>query len=226
MASVKPSPSTYPYNPLPSSPQPPPPPIVVLLPFHSTSRHRTCRRYLSYITIPLLLAALIYFLYPSDPHLQILNLQLNRLNVHVAPVSLDIELGVTIKVRNPDVYSLKYESLNVSVEYRGEELGFVSSDDGKVKAFGTSFVDATLVLNGVEVISQSVFLIEDLVKGSIPVTTVSEIRGSLGILSFNIPIKAKISCEVVVNAHNQTIERQDCYPAVYTVPIPSHLKHR
>lgn len=26
--------------------------------------------------------------------------------------------------------------------------------------------------------------------------------------------QAKLSCEVVMNTHNQTIERQDCYPAV------------
>ncbi|XP_076923842.1 uncharacterized protein LOC143586108 [Bidens hawaiensis] len=135
------------------------------------------------------------------------------MKVHAAPISLDIELAVRIKVRNPDVYSLNYESLNVTVEYRGEQLGFVTSDDGSVKAFGTSYVDATLVLNGAEVISESIHLIEDLIKGSVPFTTTSEIRGSLGILLFNLPIAATLSCEVVVDAHNQTIERQDCYPA-------------
>ncbi|KAJ0745107.1 putative Late embryogenesis abundant protein [Helianthus annuus] len=212
--STPPSSSNYPYDAIPSSPQPPQPPqIFILLPFSSTSGHRTCRRYISSAITVLLLAAAIYFLWPSDPYIKVVNLRLDRLKVHAAPVSLDIELGVRIKVRNPDVYSLDYKSLNVSVEYRGEQLGFVTSDDGSVKAFGTSYVDATLVLNGVEVISESIHLIEDLIKGSIPFTTTSEIRGSLGILLFNLPIAAKLSCEVVVNAHNSTIERQDCYPA-------------
>lgn len=104
-----------------------------------------------------------------------------------------------IKIRNPDVYSLSYKSLNVSVEYRGEELGFVTSDDGNVKAFGTSFIDATLVLNGYEVVSEAVFLIEDLFRGEIPFTTTSEIRGSLGVLLFNLPISVCISSYYLVN---------------------------
>ncbi|KAF5787599.1 hypothetical protein HanXRQr2_Chr10g0454611 [Helianthus annuus] len=57
------------------------------------------------------------------------------------------------------------------------------------------------------------FFIEDLLRGEIPLTAVSEIRGGLGIVLFDLPIKAKLSCEVVMNTHNQTIERQDCCPA-------------
>ncbi|KAJ0697831.1 hypothetical protein HanLR1_Chr10g0373421 [Helianthus annuus] len=87
------------------------------------------------------------------------------------------------------------------------------SDYGKVKAFGTSYIDATLVLDGAGVVSQAVFFIEDLLRGEIPLTAVSEIRGGLGIVLFDLPIKAKLSCEVVMNTRNQTIERQDCCPA-------------
>ncbi|KAI3803406.1 hypothetical protein L1987_31557 [Smallanthus sonchifolius] len=220
MTSGKPEPPSsrnypYDYDALPSTPQQPQ--IYVVLPFYSSSGHRICRRFCrrylySAITV-LLLAVAIYVLWPSDPHLKVVNLRLDRLKVHAAPISLDIELDMRIKVRNPDVYSLNYQSLNVSVEYRGEQLGFVTSDDGRVEALGTSFINATLVLNGAEVISESIFLIEDLMKGSIPFTTTSEIRGSLGIIFFNLPISAKLSCEVVMNTHNQTIERQDCYPA-------------
>ncbi|CAH1425544.1 unnamed protein product [Lactuca virosa] len=193
MASGKPEPpppTDYRYDALPSTPQQNQ--YFVVLPFYSPSGHlrwrRLCRRYLSCASTILLLSVALYFLWPSDPYLKV--------------------------VRNPDVYSLNYESLNVSVGYRGEQLGFVTSDDGKVKAFGTSYIDATLVLNGSEVISEAFSLIQDLVKGSIPFTTTPEIRGSLGIFFFQLPISAKLSCEVVMNINNQTIERQDCYPAV------------
>ncbi|KAL8223648.1 hypothetical protein R6Q57_019123 [Mikania cordata] len=208
-------PSTYPYDALPSTPQQPQ--YFVVLPFYSSyglrRRRRLCRRYLYSIITVLLLAAAIYFLWPSDPYLKVVNLRLDRLKVNSGPISVDIVLAVRIKVRNPDVYSLDYQSLNVSVEYRGEHLGFVTSDHGRVKAFGTSYMDATLVLNGSEVIGEAIYLIEDLIRGSIPFTTTSEIRGSLGIVFFNLPITAKLSCEVVMNIHNQTIERQECYPA-------------
>ncbi|KAI3716316.1 hypothetical protein L6452_23571 [Arctium lappa] len=208
--------TNYPYDPLPSTPQQTQ--YYVVLPFYSPSGHRRfarlCRRYVSCTLAVLLLAVAVYFLWPSDPYLKVVNLRVDRLKIHASPkISLDITLAVRIKVRNPDVYSLDFRSLNVSVGYRGEQLGFVTSDDGKVKAFGTSYVDATLVLDGAEVISEAIFLIEDLVKGSIPFTTTSEIRGGLGILFFNFPIKAKLSCDILMNTHNQTIERQDCYPA-------------
>nr|GEZ21840.1 late embryogenesis abundant protein, LEA-14 [Tanacetum cinerariifolium] len=214
MSTGKPS-TNIPYNRLPSSPhqQQQPPQYYVILPYYSGHRpnHRRC---LTYTTVILLIAAALFLLWPSDPHLQVVHLSLNKFSVHKSPKpSLDIELGVRIKIRNRDVYSLNYKSLNVSVEYRGEQLGFVTSDNGSVRAFGTSFIDATLVLDGAEVISEVVFLIADLVKGSIPFTTTSEIKGSLGVVLFNVPISAKLSCEVVMNAYNQTIERQDCYPA-------------
>ncbi|KAK1416841.1 hypothetical protein QVD17_25958 [Tagetes erecta] len=216
MTSVKPeqpTSSTHPYDALPSNP----PQYYVVLPFYSSGHRsyyrRLCRRFLYYVTTILLLSVALYILWPSDPNLKVVNLRLDRMKVHAAPISLDIELGVRIKVRNPDVYAFNYEALNVSIEYKGEQLGFVTSDDGYVKAFGTSYIDATLVLNGSEVISESISLIKDLIKGSIPFTTTSQIRGSLGILFTTLPIAAKISCEVVMNTHNQTIERQDCYPA-------------
>ncbi|XP_076889430.1 uncharacterized protein LOC143540181 [Bidens hawaiensis] len=220
MTSGKPEPpatSTYPYTPLPSTQPPPQPPqYYVVLPFYHSTNHRRlrrlCRSYLYSLIAILLITASVYFLWPSDPYLQVVSLRLDNLKVNTNPISVDIVLGVRIKVRNPDVYSLNYDSLNVSVEYRGEHLGFVMADKGSVKAFGVSYVDATLVLDGAEVVSEAVFLVVDLLRGLIPVTASSEIRGGLGVVFFQVPIKAKISCEVVMNTHNQTIERQDCSP--------------
>ncbi|XP_076945363.1 uncharacterized protein LOC143616412 [Bidens hawaiensis] len=211
MTSGKPSPqptnNNHPYDTLPSTPHQPPPQYYVVLPFYHSQNHRRlrrlCRSYLYSLITILLLSASIYFLWPSDPYLQVVNLRLDNFNINTNPISVDIVLGVRIRVRNPDVYSLNYNSLNVSLDYRGEHLGFVTSDHGSVKAFGVSYIDATLVLDGAEVVSEAVALVLDLLRGSIPVTASSEIRGSLGVVFFQVPIKAKISCEVVMNTHNQ-----------------------
>ncbi|KAK1414275.1 hypothetical protein QVD17_30019 [Tagetes erecta] len=217
MTTGKQSSSTYPYNPLPSTPQQQQqqPDFYVILPYYSGHRRRrhSCRPYISFTISILLIFLSLYFLFPSDPNIKLTNLHLNSLKINSSPISIDFVLSARIKVRNPDVYSLHYKSVNVSVEYRGEHLGFVTSDYGTVKAFGASYVDAMIVLNGAEVVTQAVFLVADLIRGSIPFTTSSEISGSLGVLFFDLPISAKLSCEVVMNIHNQTIERQDCYPA-------------
>lgn len=81
----------------------------------------------------------------------------------------------------------------VSVGYRGRELGFVSSDGGRVKARGSSYVNATLDLNGFEVIHDVFYLLEDLAKGVIPFDTVTEVNGSLGFFFFKIPLKVNLA---------------------------------
>lgn len=100
----------------------------------------------------------------------------------------------------------------VSVGYRGRELGFVTSAGGRVKATGSSYLNATLDLNGFEVMYDVFYLLEDLARGVIPFDTVSQVNGALGFFFFKIPIKAKLSCEVYVNTSDQTVVHQDCYP--------------
>ncbi|KAF8025561.1 hypothetical protein BT93_F2410 [Corymbia citriodora subsp. variegata] len=119
---------------------------------------------------------------------------------------------LTIKVCNADVYSMDYSMLDVAVGYRGKMLGHVKSDHGHVRALGSSYVDAELEFDGVEVFSNVVFLLEDLAKGTVPLDTVTTVEGRVGLFFFGFPLKAKVSCEVSVNTNNQTIVRQDCYP--------------
>ncbi|KAF2303899.1 hypothetical protein GH714_024242 [Hevea brasiliensis] len=93
-----------------------------------------------------------------------------------------------------------------------ERAGLVRSQGGKIRARGSSYVNALLDLNGLEIIHDVFYLIEDLARGVIPFDTSTKVHGELGLLFFKIPIKARVSCEVYVNTDNQTIVRQDCYP--------------
>lgn len=115
-------------------------------------------------------------------------------------------------MRNPDLFSLNYDALDVSIAYRGKELGFVNSTGGKVKARGSSYVNATLVVDGFEVLHDLFYLIEDVAAGKVPFDTVSTTKGELGLFFLKIPIQAKVSCEVDVNPKDQTIVHQNCYP--------------
>ncbi|KAF7147040.1 hypothetical protein RHSIM_Rhsim03G0243600 [Rhododendron simsii] len=90
---------------------------------------------------------------------------------------------------NRDFFSLRYSSLVVSVGYRGRELGFVTSDGGEIRARGSSYVNATLVLDGLEVVHDVVYLVEDLARGLIPFDTDSVVKGTVGIFFVDVPIK-------------------------------------
>ncbi|KAL5729283.1 hypothetical protein ACHQM5_002257 [Ranunculus cassubicifolius] len=206
MSSTKSSQQPY-YTQLPSDN-----PHYILLPYHPRHPH-PYKPYLITLTSLLLISLLLFFLYPSDPHINIARLQLNHIHPHLSPTpSLDISLALTIKVRNRDFFSFDYDSLVVSIGYRGRQLGFVKSDQGFLRARASSYVNATLVLDGIRVMSDVVYLIEDLCKGRIPFDTVTEVKGKVGLLFFDVPIKSKVSCEVSVDTANQTIVRQDCYP--------------
>ncbi|KAM3380264.1 hypothetical protein P3S68_005837 [Capsicum galapagoense] len=213
-------PPPTPYEPLPSyPPQPPhqPPQYIILLPhYYRTPRQflrRPSRRYLIPAAVLLLLAAALFFLWPSDPELSIARLHLRRLKIHSFPkISFDITLDVTAKIRNKDFYSVNFRSVVVSVGYRGKQLGYVVSDYGRIKARASSYVNATLELKDVSIFSDMIPLIEDLARGSITFDTVTEIGGELGLGLFDIPIKGKVSCEIVVDTRNETISHQNCYP--------------
>lgn len=73
-------------------------------------------------------------------------------------------------------------------------------------------MNASLDLDGLEIINDVFFLIEDLARGVIPFDTDTNVNGELGLFFFKIPIEARVSCEVLVNINNQTIVQQDCYP--------------
>ncbi|CAJ1951809.1 unnamed protein product [Sphenostylis stenocarpa] len=223
------------YSPLPSNPNPHPNPysypnpyhqnVVVLLPtYHPrfNSRRRRCILYSLALFLFLLFAGVAFLLYPSDPEIRLVRIRLNRIGIRTNPKPiLDLSFSLTVKVRNRDFFSLSYDSLDVSVGYRGRQIGFVSAagEDGRIRARASSYVDATLTVDGFEVIYDAFYLLEDIAKGVIPFDADTRVEGKLGLFFFTVPLKATVSCEVYVNINQQTIVRQDCYPKSLGDPL-------
>ncbi|KDP37212.1 hypothetical protein JCGZ_06268 [Jatropha curcas] len=188
----------------------------IVLPFHHhpTTFRGPSKPMIITIICLLFIPALVYLLWPSDPNLRIVRLSLNKIHIHTLPIiNIDVSLYVTIKVRNVDVYSMDLRRLDVALAYRGKRLGHVKvKGKGHVSALGSSYVDTELEFSGVRILSDVVFLLEDLAKGRVPFDTVIKVSGELGFLGLEFPFKqAKMSCEVLVNTNNQTIVRQNCY---------------
>lgn len=194
------------YSPLPSNPYPYPNPnpnpyypqnVVVLLPSYRPRSRRRCLLYTATLFLILLLAAAIFILYPSDPEIQLARIRLNHIGIRTNPKpTLDLSFSVTVKVRNRDFFSLYYDSLDVSVGYRGRQLGFVSSvDGGRIRARGSSYVDVVLTVNGFEVIYDAFYLLQDIAKGVIPFDTDTRVEGKLGLLFFDVPLKVLLNSQ-------------------------------
>uniref|UniRef100_A0A453H4Z2 Water stress and hypersensitive response domain-containing protein n=2 Tax=Aegilops tauschii subsp. strangulata TaxID=200361 RepID=A0A453H4Z2_AEGTS len=161
----------------------------------------------------LALLALAFLLWPSDPGVSVARLRLAHVSVVARPaVALNVSAALKARVRNPNLFALDYSRLDVAIGYRGRPLGTVASGGGLVRARAVSYVDADLRLDGIRVVEDAIYLLEDLARGSIPFDAVVEVEGHLHFFFLSIPVKGRIACVVHVNPHDQTIVHQDCYP--------------
>ncbi|KAK4283731.1 hypothetical protein QN277_000653 [Acacia crassicarpa] len=208
------------YSPLPGNPSPSPAPsnqnVVIVLPAYRPPYSRRNSWYLrcsgAFFFI-LLLTAATFFIYPSDPDIQVVRIHLNDIGIKTSPkLVLDLSFFLSVKVKNRNFFSISYDYIDISVGYRGRELGSVSSNGGRLRARGSSYVNATLDLDGFQVIHDVFYLLEDLAKGVIPFDTETRVEGNLRLLFLNFPLKATVLCLVYVDTSNQTVMRQDCYP--------------
>ncbi|XP_075492067.1 uncharacterized protein LOC142530158 isoform X2 [Primulina tabacum] len=182
--------------------------------YHRGLLRKSCRfGIISCSVVFIFLVAALVLLWPSKPKLSIVHLSLNGLSFHAVPeISLDVKLNLTVRVRNRDFYSIDYDWVNVTIGYRGQNLGNATSEGGRVEARSSSYVNATLDLDAVKILSNVVLLVEDVAEGEITFDTESKIGGKLRLSFLDLPLKATISCEVVANTSNQTINSQNCYP--------------
>lgn len=140
------------------------------------------------------LSAAVYFFWPSDPDLKIVRYNLNNIQVHTSPkLAIDISLVLTVRVRNRNFFSFNYNSLLVSLGYRGRELGVAKSKGGKLTARGSSYIDTKVELDGFEILHDAFYLLRDLAKGSIPLDTNMAVKGKLGLLFYQVPLKVNSS---------------------------------
>ncbi|EXB74487.1 hypothetical protein L484_026181 [Morus notabilis] len=166
----------------------PPDQNYVVLPLYFP-RHRLRRCAISAVGVALLITA-AYAFWPSDPDIKVVRMRLKSVRVHRTPhVAVDVSVSLTVRVRNDDVYSMDYSALDVAVGYRGKWMGHVRSDGGHVRARGSSYVDAELDLDGIEIFSDVVFLLEDLAKGTVRFDTVTAVKGQLGLLFLHFPLQ-------------------------------------
>ncbi|GLJ26266.1 hypothetical protein SUGI_0504820 [Cryptomeria japonica] len=180
------------------------------------------RRFLGYGALfifgTIFICVAIYFFWPSQPQIEVVRLNLQNISFQTADKSgsiiphlyMNISMGMTIKVKNRDYFGLDYDYLRVGIGYRGRAIGVVNSQSGSLSSRGTSYVDATLDLNGIEVLNDVFYLLRDLDRGQLPLDTTTVFHGRVRVLFVKFTLKEVASCEVVVNPTEQVIVAQDC----------------
>lgn len=166
---------------------------VLLVPVRLCRRLRRGGRCVGPCLAALCLLALAgFFLWPADPDVSLARLRLSHVSVVARPaVAINISAALKVRVRNPDFFALDYSRLDVDIGYRGSQLGRVTSGGGRVRARAVSYVDADLELNGIRVVEDAIYLIEDLARGSVPFDTVVEVEGHLHLFFLSVPVKVR-----------------------------------
>ncbi|KAG6516334.1 hypothetical protein ZIOFF_026793 [Zingiber officinale] len=156
-------------------------------------RRRNSFRLLPVLLFALALAALgvaLFLLWPADPDLRVARLHLDGVHLSTSPsLCLNVSISLSVKVRNPNFFSLDYDSLVSTIGYRGRKLGSVTSEGGRVGARRVSYLDADLQLNGIRVIHDIFYLLEDYRRGSIPFETITEVQGKLRLFFIDVPVE-------------------------------------
>ncbi|KAF2323343.1 hypothetical protein GH714_034787 [Hevea brasiliensis] len=94
--------------------------------------------------------------------------------------------------------------IDVSLKYRGKRLGKVRSGQGHVRALASSYVDAEMEFNGVRILSDVVYLLQDLARGRVPLDTATVFTGKLGFWFFEFPLKDASSIAMKVSKDRST----------------------
>eukprot|EP01018_Ginkgo_biloba_P015951 Gb_29536 [translate_table: standard] len=197
-------------------------PYYVVLPPAPYSPYRRRRRCLGYgalaIIVLLILCAGVYFFWPSDPDIQVVRLRLNHISFKTKGKSgsflpqlfMNISMGMTVRVWNKDYFEVDYDSIRMGIGYRGRPIGVVKSESGQLRYRSTAYVNATLDLDGIEVLHDVLYLLDDISRGELPLDTVTEFDGRIAVLFITLPLEESMSCEIVVDPDHQTIISQDC----------------
>ncbi|KAM0830961.1 hypothetical protein ACQ4PT_065862 [Festuca glaucescens] len=95
--------------------------------------------------------------------------------------------ALKVSVRNPDLFALDYSRLDIDVAYCGKALGRVSA------RAAVSYIDADLDLNGICVVEDAIYLLEDLARRSIPFDTVVQVEGNIHFFFFTVLVKVRVA---------------------------------
>ncbi|KAK7389543.1 hypothetical protein VNO78_24683 [Psophocarpus tetragonolobus] len=154
----------------------------------------------------------MWVVWPWEPELEMERMNVKRVKVHpIPPVSADVWISLSVKVRNRGMYWMELTDVDVGVKYRGKKMGHVESEGWHVRGWGWTNVDGDLEFSGLPS-SEVLHLLEDLAKGKLYFHTVVEVYGQLGLLLFPIPhfFKTILACEILVNTKNHSIILQHC----------------
>ncbi|KAJ4760783.1 hypothetical protein LUZ62_071158 [Rhynchospora pubera] len=133
------------------------------------------------------------------------NASLEDLSFTITPITLNLVLGITIGIKNPNYAGFKYESTNTTILYHGLQAGVSPMQAGVVKARSSKTIHNTIYIMATTIIN-SPFLLPEMIAGKLPLSSITSMVGKV-VLFNNIKIHATVdtSCDIVVDLQSRTM---------------------
>lgn len=133
-----------------------------------------------------------------------------RFNVFTMSVNMNVTLDVSVSVKNPNVYGLKYYNGLTRINYRGQQIGEAPIPGGDISGGQTKGVNVTLVLMADRLLS-SKRIYSDASANIMPLNTFVRISGEVKILGFfKFRGNSTSSCNFDVRISDKTINNNVC----------------
>lgn len=132
------------------------------------------------------------------------------LDVPNLSVDLNVTLDLNITATNPNHASFRYGEGSADLYYRGALVGQAAIPPGEVSAGGSVRSDVLVTVMAGRLIGNSA-VYTDVIAGSVPFTTTTEIPGRVTVLGvFKHHMVSYTTCDIAVNVRNRTVENSDC----------------
>ncbi|MQL87523.1 hypothetical protein Taro_020064, partial [Colocasia esculenta] len=194
----KPSKQSYYYIRVPILDSEQPPYVVIPLCPSKPDRLRkciSCKCYCFNLLILmgiLLLLAMGFILWLSQPKLNVVRVHLNHMNISSQDtniVSLDASMDLEVKIQNQDIMPYSYNLVSIFIGYQGVWLQPTVTNERFVNTPGVSYFEATVGLNGTQALGTSLEPHGNIKEGLVPLDIVIEVGANYHFLYVYVPVQ-------------------------------------
>ncbi|KAK1378965.1 Late embryogenesis abundant protein [Heracleum sosnowskyi] len=153
------------------------------------------------IIIILIVVAIILFFTvfkPKQPDLTLRSVTLQNIKFFPLPFFLNVSLGITLTVDNPNYGSLKYKDSTTYVTYHGTDIAEAPIHNDTIPARGTHDISTNVVIEGGKMILNPSFP-GDLAAGMFNFTASTTLHGkAIALKILKIKVKSINNCDISI----------------------------
>ncbi|KAL0318166.1 UNVERIFIED_CONTAM: hypothetical protein Scaly_2860900 [Sesamum calycinum] len=122
----------------------------------------------------------------------------------------NVTLDVDISIKNPNMVGFKYTNSTAFLRYRGNDVGQVPINAGKIGARHTRSFNFTLSLMADRLLANSTFY-SDVISGTVPFQNYIRVAGKVRILFFGIHVVSYTTCNLDIHPAYRNLSHPKCH---------------